>query len=491
MATPPTPTRAASAVASASAERAHAAVADRLPLAVLLSYAVAQFGLSAMNTLVNTHIPFFYVDTLKLPAATFGLVMLISKVWDGVTDPLMGHITDNTRSRLGRRRPYFLIGAPLMAVATFLLFRPPQIEGQALFPWFLIMFLCAYSARTVFETPYQAMAPDLTPDYDQRTRVAAYRVTVGNLGDMTGAIVPMILLAFLAPRVTFGWSGAVIGVFIVLAAALTFFRVRERTDASQFPKKKLRANLIDILNYPVRNRPARLLIATYACAVFATTLPTAAFRFVNRYVFTATGLESTVFGPWIERMGTAAFLDIGVILGYFAGVFLSAPLWSRALRRFDKKHGYMFAFAWLAMSACGLLLIPRELGFLFPLLNVMVGAGGLGLWMLPAALGPDIMEWEELHHGDRHEGGFYGIWMLVQKFGGGIALFSMGFFLEAIGFVPDLAQSDRTVLGLRLLYGGFPLTIALVAVVIFSRYPLTREAYAEVRRQLEARRGRG
>lgn len=492
MASPPAPTGTASAVRSAPAQGARTALTvERLPLAVLFSYAVAQFGLSAMNTLVNTHIPFFYVDTLKLPAATFGLVMLISKVWDGVTDPLMGHITDNTRSRLGRRRPYFLIGAPLLALATFLLFRPPQLEGQALFPWFLITFLLAYSARTVFETPYQAMAPDLTPDYDERTRVAAYRVTVGNLGDMTGAMLPMLLLAFLAPRLTFGWSGGVVGVAIVLAAALTFARVRERTDVSKLPKKQLRANLIDILTYPVRNRPARLLIATYACAVFATTLPTAVFRFLNRYLFTATGLEATALAPWIERLGTPAFLDIGVILGYFAGVFLSAPLWTRALRRFDKKHGYIFAFAWLAVSACGLLFIPRDMGFLFPLLNVMVGAGGLGLWMLPAALGPDIMEWEELHHGDRHEGGFYGIWMLVQKFGGGIALFSMGFFLEAIGFVPDVEQSDRTLLGLRVLYGGFPLAIAVAAVMIFSRYPLTREAYAEVRRQLEARRSGG
>jgi GPH family glycoside/pentoside/hexuronide:cation symporter len=457
---------------------------------VLASYGVAQFGLSAMNTLVNTQIPFFYVDTLHLPAALFGWVMLIGKLWDAVTDPLMGHVTDNTRTRLGRRRPWFLVGAPLMAVFTVLLFSPPEgTTGEALFPWLLVTFLGAFTARTIYETPYQAMAPDLTPDYDQRTRVATWRVTIGNLGDLTGAVVPMILLATVAPRLTFRWSGAAVATIIAATAVLTFARVRERRDLVPAARTPLVRNLRQIATFPVRNRPARILIASYACAVFASTLPVAVFRFVNKYVFTATGLEDTALGPLVAEIGTAAFLDLGVILGYFAGVFLSAPLWARALRTRDKKHGYIYAFLHLGVVASGVFWIPRDLGILFPLLNLLVGAGALGLWMLPGAIGPDVLEWEELHHGSRHEGGFYGIWMLVQKTGGGIALFAMGFLLTAIGFVPDVEQSPDTVRGLRLLYGATPLCVTGIAALLFSRYPLTRAAYDDVRRALDARRG--
>ncbi len=478
-----------SADASATGDTAPKPAAKALPTGLLVSYASAQFGLSAMNTLVNTQIPFFYVDTLKLPAAAFGLVMLLGKLWDGVTDPLMGHLTDNTRTRFGRRRPYFLIGAPLLGVFTFLLFSPPEgLTGEAVFPWLLVTFLGAFTARTVFETPYQAMAPDLTPDYDQRTRVASFRVTIGNVGDMIGAIVPMILLAAIAARTTFRISGAAIAVIIVVTAFVTFWRVRERTELVPREQVPLRQNLWQIVTFPVRNRPARILIASYACAVFATTLPTAVFRFVNKYVFTATGLEGTFAGPWVEAMGKSAFLDLGVILGYFAGVFLSAPLWTRALRRYDKKTGYLFAFGYLGVVVIGVFLIPRDLGFLFPILNLFVGAGALGLWMLPGAIGPDVQEWEELHHGRRHEGGFYGIWMLVQKTGGGIALFAMGFLLDQIGFVPDLPQTDQTIFGLRMLYGGTPLLVVSVAILIFSRYPLTREVYADVQVELEAKR---
>jgi len=459
-----------------------------LPLAVLASYASAQFGLSAMNTLVNTQVPFFYVDNLKLPAASFGLVMLIGKLWDGVTDPLMGHVTDNTRSRFGRRRPYFLVGAPLLALFTFLLFSPPAgLTGQAVFPWLLVTFLGAYTARTIFETPYQAMAPDLTPDYDQRTRVATWRVTIGNLGDLTGAIVPMALLATLAPRTTFRWSGAMVAAIIAATALITFLRLRERAGVIHAPPAPLGQNLKQILTFPVRNQPARILIASYACAVFATTLPVAVFRFVNKYVFTATGLEGTSLGPWVEGIGKNAFLDLGVILGYFAGVFLSAPLWARALRTRDKKHGYIFAFLCLGGVTFGIFFIPRDLGVLFPALNLFVGAGALGLWMLPGALGPDVLEWEELHHGGRHEGGFYGIWMLVQKTGGGIALFAMGFLLDHIGFVPDAEQSAEAVRGLRLLYGGTPLVVTVAAALIFTRYPITRAVYADLRARLDSR----
>ena len=463
-----------------------------LPFAVLASYALAQLGLSAMNTLVSTQVPFFYVDTLGLPAALFGWVMLIGKLWDAVTDPLMGHLTDNTRSRFGRRRPYFLVGAPLLALFTFLLFSPPAgLSGEAVFPWLLVTFLGAYTARTIFETPYQALAPDLTPDYDQRTRVATWRVTIGNLGDLTGAIVPMVLLAVLAPRTTFRWSGATVGVVIAASALITFWHVREREGVRHGPPVPLVRNLKQILLFPVRNRPARILIASYACAVFAMTLPVAVFRFVNKYVFTATGLEGTVLAPWVDAMGKSAFLDVAVILGYFTGVFASAPLWARALRTRDKKHAYVFAFVYLGVTASGIFWIPRELGILFPLLNVLVGAGALGLWMLPGALGPDVLEWEELHHGSRHEGGFYGIWMLVQKTGGGIALFAMGFLLHRVGFVPDAEQGEDAIAGLRLLYGGTPLLVAALGALLFARYPLTREVYAEVRARLDSRAGRG
>lgn len=460
-----------------------------LPVTVLASYALAQFGLSAMNTLVSTQIPFFYVDTLRLSATSFGVVMLIGKLWDAVTDPLMGHLTDNTRTRHGRRRPYFLIGAPLLGLFTFLLFSPPaDLTGDALFPWLLFTFLAAFTARTVFETPYQAMAPDLTPDYDQRTRVATWRVTIGNLGDLTGALVPMLLLAVLAPRTTFRISSAAIALVIAVTALVTFFRVRERSDVVHPPRAPLRQNLWQIITFPVRNRPAAILITSYACAVFAMTLPVAIFRFVNKYVFTATGLEGTVLGPLVESIGKNAFLDLGVILGYFSGVFLSAPLWARALRTWDKKQAYLFAFSYLSVVVLGIFLIPRDMGFLFPVQNMLVGAGGLGLWMLPGAIGPDVLEWEELHHGQRHEGGFYGIWMLVQKTGGGIALFAMSFLLAQIGFVPDLDQTAETVRGLRWLYAGTPLVAAVVAILVFSRYPITRQVHREMQERLAERR---
>jgi Na+/melibiose symporter-like transporter len=324
--------------------------------------------------------------------------------------------------------------------------------------------------------------------------VATWRVTIGNLGDLTGAIVPMALLASVAAtaataRGVFRWSGAAIAIVIATTATISFLRVRERLDLVPKTRAPLVHDLRQILTFPVRNRPARILIASYACAVFATTMPVALFRFVNKYVFTATGLEGTALGPWVEQMGKSAFLDLAVILGYFAGVFLSAPLWARALRTVDKKHGYIFAFLSLGAMAATVFFIPREWGVLFPVLNLFVGAGALGLWMLPGAIGPDVLEWEELHHGARHEGGFYGIWMLVQKTGGGIALFAMGFLLTAIGFVPDVEQSPDTVRGLRLLYGATPLCVTGIAALLFSRYPLTRAAYDDVRRALDARRG--
>lgn len=460
----------------------------RLALSVLLAYSAAQFGLSASNTLVATQLPFFYVDTLALPPALFGLVMLIAKASNAVTDPMMGHLTDNTRHRWGRRRPWLLVGAPPLALSTWLLFAPPERSGSALFGWLLVTFVASLTFRTVVETPYQAIAPDLTSDYDERTRLATWRTTIGMVGDLLGAMAPMVLLALWAPRSAFDATGLGVAALILVGALVAFAGVREPPPEGAGARAPLGANLRRIVSFPLRNRPAAILFACYAASVFATTTPVSVFRFLNRYLFTATGLEGTALGGLVERVGTAAFLDIATILAYFAGVFLSAPLWSRAMRRRDKKHGYVFAFVYLGAMACGVFLIPRELGALFPLLNLLVGAGALGLWMLPGAIGPDVLEWEELHHGRRHEGGFYGIWMLTQKLGAALALFAMGMLLDAIGFVPDREQAAGTLAGMRFLYGGTPLVVAVGAALLFSRYPLTRAAHADVQDRLAARR---
>lgn len=467
---------------------APAAPGGRLALSVLLAYSAAQFGLSASNTLVSTQLPFFYVDTLALPPALFGLVMLVAKASNAITDPVIGHLTDNTRHRWGRRRPWLLAGAPPLALSTWLLFAPPDRTGAGLFTWLLITFVAALTFRTVVETPYQAIAPDLTADYDERTRLATWRTTIGMVGDLLGALAPMVLLALRPPRAVFDTSGLAVAILILVGVGVAFAGVREPAPGRVGAREPLRENLRRIVAFPLRNRPAGILIVCYAASVFATTTPVSVFRFLNRYVFTATGLERTALGGLVERIGTAAFLDIATIVAYFAGVFLSAPLWARALRRRDKKHGYIFAFVYLGVVTCGVFAIPRELGILFPALNLLVGAGALGLWLLPGAIGPDVLEWEELHHGRRHEGGFYGIWMLMQKIGAAVALFAMGLLLDAIGFVPERAQTASTLAGLRFLYGGTPLLIALAAAALFSRYPLTRSVYAEVQARLAARR---
>lgn len=476
------------AIPAPSPPAAPAAPTGRLALSVLLTYSAAQFGLSASNTLVATQLPFFYVDTLALPPALFGLVMLLAKASNAITDPLVGHLTDNTRHRWGRRRPWLLLGAPPLALSTWLLFSPPDRTGAGLFAWLLVTFVVCLTFRTVVETPYQAIAPDLTTDYDERTRLATWRTTIGMVGDLLGAMAPMVLLALWAPRAVFDASGLAVALLIVVGVGVAFAGVREPPPDGAGARAPLGENLRRIVAFPLRNRPAGILIVCFAASVFATTTPVSVFRFLNRYVFTATGLEGGALGGLVERIGTAAFLDIATIVGYFAGVFLSAPLWARALRRRDKKHGYIFAFVYLGVVACGVFAIPRELGILFPLLNLLVGAGALGLWMLPGAIGPDVLEWEELHHGRRHEGGFYAIWMLMQKIGAAVALFAMGLLLDAIGFVPEREQAERTLAGLRFLYGGTPLLIALAAAALFTRYPLTRTVYADVQARLAARR---
>src|SRR5690606_31672742 len=247
------------------------AAPERLALSVLLGYSAAQFGLSASNTLIALHLPYFYIDTLLLPPALFGVVMLIAKTVNALSDPVMGHWTDNTRHRWGRRRPWLLLGAPPLALSTWLLLRPPDRTGEALFGWLLVTFIASVTFRTVVETPYQAIAPELTTDYDERTRVATWRTAIGMVGDFGGALAPMLLLAGVGGaaerRGVMGAMGLAVAVLILAGAAVAFASVRERHADAAGARARLWPSLRRIVLFPVRNRPARHLIVCYAASV--------------------------------------------------------------------------------------------------------------------------------------------------------------------------------------------------------------------------------
>ncbi len=422
-------------------------------------------GLNGMSTMISVHMLYFYTDIVMLPPKVFGIVMLSAQIWDAFTDPIAGYVSDHTPWKWGRRRPYIVLGAPLAAVFFFLLFSPPlRLSGSTLSLYFAAVFLLFFTFRTVWETPYFALAPELTLNYDERTRLSAYQQVFGTFGDIIGTMAPVVLVGIYATkRGDYSFLGFLVGILAVAAALWTYRGTQENPALS----KKSELSIGQSLKATFRNRPYLLLVLTSTCTGISNYTTISVIRFVIKYWFHREDLEAYFFGA------------------FFVGVFLSIPLWIKIIKRVGKKNAYIFVMLVYAVILWLILVIRADDYMIFGAVMVIAGAFNIALWLIPGSIVPDIIEWDQLRVGERREGAYYGVWTLIRKGVIGGAYFIVTFLLDYVGYVPNVEQSERALLGLRLLFGPIPSMLLIIGIIIFLKFPITKQVHEDTLRQIE------
>lgn len=201
----------------------------RLSVRKKIGFGIADAGGNVFFTVMGFWALTYLTDTVYLTPALAGIAIMAAKIWDAVTDPMVGYLSDRTCTRWGRRRPYLLFGALPFGLSVYLFFTKPLFIGQtALFWWALLMLCVVNTAMTLVNIPYSALTPELTADYNEQTSLNAYRFLCAGIGTMIGAVIVMpIVAAFSSKAAGFSAAGAVIGVVIVAATLVTFLSVRE------------------------------------------------------------------------------------------------------------------------------------------------------------------------------------------------------------------------------------------------------------------------
>jgi len=442
---------------------------EKLSLKTHISYGVSQFGLNAVGTAFGIHTLFFYSTILKFDTALYGLIMLIGQIWDAFSDPLMGYFSDNLKWRRGRRRPFFLPGTFLYGIAFFMIFSPQvELSSEATFIYLLILVLIMFTGRTIFETPYQALAPELTPDYDERTKLSGYKNFFGVLGDASGAILPMVLLMILNEQrrpahFLYGLfaCGAVFALSIV-----THWGTYENPALAQ----KAQVGVLESLKAVSKNRP-------YLIFIFSTTMSAIGSNIVMYLV-----LFITKFWFLDEALATRFFMV------YFVGSLCAVPVWVRLANWIGKKWTNIMGMFGYGVLLSGIMLFSREAINAVTVIMFFGGFFNVGLWVLGGTVGPDIIEWDEFHTGNRREGVYSGMSTFLFKAGVGFALMFLGFALKFIHFDAALpVQTDSTLFGLRMLFGPTSALFLFVGALAFLAYPISRSKHEEIRRLIADR----
>ena len=413
----------------------------------------------------------FLTDVVGLRPALAGTAMMIAKQWDWINDPLIGHISDRTSSRWGRRRPFLLFGFIPFGVTFTLLWWKPSFQSQIGLAAFYVGAYVLYDAAATFVyMPYFALTPELTPDYDERTTLTTYRMAFSILGSLIAFTVPWLIIGSFRPENGYRiWlNGAVFALASATPLLLTFLGTQERHEPKAVSSPSLRESLKAIL----ANRPFLLSIGLFLLTWLAMNVIQAILLYFLKY--------------WLhmENQSDAIFAAI------FVTALLVLPLWEWVSRHSNKRLAYIGGIAfWCFVQIVLVLTNPGTSPTVIFGLAALAGIGVSAAHVLPWAIIPDAIEWDELQTGQRHEGMFYSLLMLMQKAATGLALFLLGMALDWSGYVPNAAvQSNRALMTIRAFTGPVPALLLCGGIALAVVYPITREEHLAVRRALAQRR---
>lgn len=421
-----------------------------------------------------------YGIILGLDPALIGLVFALMRIYDAIIDPLMGWVSDNTRSRWGRRRPYIFIGAILGGITFALLWlASPEWSDTAKAAYFILFSVFFYSCFTVMVIPADALGWELTPDYSERTRVMAWFSAIVKI---TGMIMPWMFALTQSPIWASESQGLkAVGVLFGLAFALTgilpaiFCKERNFKVASSEGKVKLGRSLLLCL----KNRSYRIVCGFTLFSIFGGTVYMLfGTHIAVYYLFEGSRSQG---GQFFGMLGTIAAL-VGL-----AAVILVNKFFSNYDKRTVLIASMSIALAgWL--SAIVLLTPVNPWLTLVPVcLNAIAVSA---FWLLLGSVLADVADEDELHNGYRREGALASFISFLCKLAGTLAGLLGGVALSVTGFDAGLDQQPtQTLYAMKFVYVGFPLIGYGMALLFALKYPLTKTRMLEIRSQLEARRG--
>ncbi|MGF1512966.1 MAG: MFS transporter [Elainellaceae cyanobacterium] len=454
----------------------------RLSVWTKLAYGAGGVGSSATGSMLVFFFLFFLTDVAGLSAALAGSVLMLGQISDAISDPLVGLLSDRTRSRWGRRYPWIALGALPFGLSFALLWLIPSSNPWVMFAYYGIVGIVYKTALTAVYLPYVALTPDLAQDYNERTRLNSFRFAF-SIGSSILAIALGALLFGAIDDVATRYRalGLIGGVLCLLAAALCILGTYPRAMAAERQRQKRavppRMPMLKQLRVVFSNRPFLLVMGIYLCSWLAAQL-------------TAVVMQYFVVS-WM-LLPASRFTQFAIVVQGTALLMLF--VWSRVSQRMGKRFVYFVGSGlWVVAQFGFFFLQPGQVGLLFTL-GVMAGFGVSTAYLVPWSMLPDVIELDELNTGHRREGAFYAFMVMLQKVGLAAGLFIVGQALEWAGYVETMAgeasavQPQTALLVIRLAIGPVSALILCGGLVAAYFYPITQTVHAEIMLKLRERR---
>lgn len=408
-----------------------------------------------------------------------GVVLACARLWDAFSDPIMGSISDNTRSRWGRRRPYLLAGSVLCALTFPLTWCiPAGLSATTTIAWLAIACFLFYTAYTVFSVPFHALGYEIAPDYHDKTRLQAARVMVnGGVALGVAWIFPWAQSGMLGPprESVYTLAFMIAGILLVGGAVPAIF-LREPVDVAILRQRKI--PIREGMGAALGSRPFRTVLGTGCLGMISLNMVGPLGTYVIIYHMYQG--DARAAAPFIGLYGTLSAIC----------AFLGAPLASALSHRLGKRHALAL---FLTVALCGtvgkwFLFTPGH-AYLPYLLAFVLGPANASLQLLTSAMVADVSEYEQWSSGRRIAGYFGAVYQWIFKSGLALTVLIAGVILTAVGFdvAKGAAQSPQTIFWLRFLFAFVPTAGLVWALFLLRRFPLTPEVMRKAREDLDQR----
>lgn len=461
---------------------------DKLPLHEKALYGTGATALGTTQNIVDHQIQQVLVFGMGMSPITKSIIVMIFRVWDALIDPVMGWISDNTRTRWGRRRPYMFVGCIIMAILMPIVWRfSEDWDMKWIAVWFTIGGILLSTATTIFNLPYQALKQELTPDYDERTSLNMYISFVLRIFAM---FTPWIWTLTQQPFFTGQEAGeepntlwgirnlSIVCAFaVIVLGMIPTFVCKERYYSVAAKQKK---------------EPFFKSVKL--------TLRSKSFLMINAFVFLLS-MEGLVLGMggylttyyvWGgDLVKAATFGGIGGTTAAILG-FLTLPAFRYLATRWGKDKALLLVFGGQILLAISTLFVYNP-NYPWAAIVPWMLSGILmtGFWMVVPAMNADVIDEDELKYGERREGSFESVFWLLYKFAGTVFMGISGFIVVIVGFDIDLKadQAEGVFQNIIWLMFLIPFIFSILEFIIIWKWPLTRERMEEIRAELEKRRG--
>ncbi len=453
-------------------------VRDRVPVHEKAAWAAGNVADTLMTTSIGQLALPVYNMAFGLDPRLVTTAMAIPRFLGAFLDPVVGNISDNTRTRWGRRRPYIFFGGIMVTTLYWLTWCPSSSwSPSGIFTYFILMSILFYAFYSVYLIPDAALGFELTGDYNERTRIQGYRSFMGSI---VGLGLPYFFLWSKSPL--FGgntvsgirWVTGIAAIVMMLAIFSTVYFCKERASAQQQNK----IGLMTAIKISLCNGPFMLVLAIIMLVIVACFLTNP----IEIYVIT----YHVAHGD--EKVGAQIYAITGMIYGVLG--ILAVPLVTWTATHIGKRNTMLLGEALAIIAFLSTLVFYNTHSWWWILVTKVIQNPGLStVWILGFSMIADVCDVDELRCGLRREGMFGAMYnTLVTKFGIAAITFASGFCLAWTGYHSGVTPSTQVVNNLRLLYSVAPAIILALAFVLTLYYPLSEKRMHEVRAELEARK---